>query len=300
MNEPTLPTARARSLPTLILLGALGAVAPLVLAQDAPPSQPPADAAKSPSGLVSQVLRQGTSTEKADGNDEVEVQFTGWDRTGKKFAGTQEGKPAKFSLSQVFPGWREGITLMRVGEKRRLWIPSNLGPQTTSGPKDAIFDVELLTVTSLPDPPKQLQSPDPTAERTLSGAFSKMVSAGKGTDKPDRSARVLLNYTLWSGDGRTIESTISRSRPTAFMLDRVMPAFAECVQLMVVGEKRLCWIPENVAAGQWPGAPKGMMVFEMEFLRLLAADSIQLGDKTKDLKSQGTPPPAKGGGGLSI
>lgn len=283
---------------TLALLVQLSPIGParLASAEEAPPAIPPATAERHSSGLVSQILKPGTSTEQPDANDEVEVQFTGWDNTGKKFSGTQPGKNAKFSLSQVFAGWREGLSMMKVGEKRRLWIPANLGPQhaTSVGSKEAIFDVELFAVIHLPDPPKFLDKPDPSAERTPSGAFSKRVSPGKGILKPDRDSRVLVNYTLWAGDGRTLESTVSRRRPTAFMLDRVMPAFAECVQQMVEGEKRLCWIPENVAAGQWPGAPKGMMVFEMEILTLLPDQAISLGDQTKG-KGQS---PKPGGGGF--
>ena len=58
------------------------------------------------------------------------------------------GQPSSFPLSNVIPGWTEGLQLMTVGEKRRFWIPANLayGDNPGSGKPAGtlIFDVELL------------------------------------------------------------------------------------------------------------------------------------------------------------
>lgn len=242
----------------------------------APPQTPPASAKKEASGLVTQVTKPGTGKEKPDANDMVEAHFAGWGPDGKKFASSYEsGKPASFSLSQVFPGWREGMMLMTEGETRRLWIPASLGPQhATTGPKEAIFEVELVTIHRIPNPPEALTKPDPAATRTSSGLFTKKLESGVGAKNPGPASRVLLNYTLWTTDGKTFDSTFSRKRPTAFMLDRVLPAFSEGVQQMVEGEKRRFWIPESLAGGQWPGSPKGMLVFEVELLTIMPDDSI--------------------------
>jgi FKBP-type peptidyl-prolyl cis-trans isomerase len=252
-------------------------LAPLPEPTHVPPTTPPPEAKREASGLVSQVLRQGTGKERPDANDMVEVHFAGWGPAGNKFASSYpSGKAASFSLSLVFPGWREGMMLMTAGEKRRLWIPANLGPQhATSGPKEAIFEIELESIIKVPNPPEHLQRPDPTATRTPSGLFTKKIQSGTGKIKPGPASRVLLNYALWTADGKTFDSTFSRKRPTAFMLDRVLPAFAEGVQLMVEGEKRLFWISEGLGGSQWPGSPKGMLVFEVEMLTLMPDDSIQ-------------------------
>ncbi len=256
---------------------------PLPGPKEAPPAIPPASAKKEASGLVTQVLRQGTGKVTPDANDVVDAHFAGWSPDGKKFASSYEsGKAATFSLSQVFPGWREGMMLMKVGEKRRLWIPASLGPQhATSGPKEAIFEVELVEIYSVPNPPASLQRPDPAATRTPSGLFTKKIQSGVGTVKPGTSSRVLLHYTLWTADGKTFDSTYARKRPTAFMLDRVLPAFAEGVQQMVEGEKRIFWISEALGGSQWPGSPKGMLTFEVEMLKLLPDDAIQPTDPDK-------------------
>ncbi len=270
----------------------------------APPKTPPAEAKREASGLVTQVMRPGTGKERPDANDMVEAHFAGWGPEGNKFASSYEsGKAASFSLSQVFPGWREGMMLMTVGEKRRLWIPASLGPQhATAGPKEAIFEVELEAIYKIPNPPASLGRPDADATRTPSGLFTKKIQSGTGNRKPGSASRVLLNYALWTTDGKTFDSTYSRKRPTAFMLDRVLPAFAEGVQLMVEGEKRLFWIPEALGGNQWPGSPKGMLVFEVEMLTIMPDDAIQPTDPEKAPQAGVKPavpsfPSPPGGGG---
>ena len=90
------------------------------------------------------------------GGQNVQVHYTGWLTNGTKFdSSVDRGLPFTFSigLGQVIPGWDEGVASMKVGGKRRLIIPSQLGygDQGAGGgqiPAGAtlIFDVELLGV----------------------------------------------------------------------------------------------------------------------------------------------------------
>lgn len=87
----------------------------------------------------------------------VTVHYTGWlnedGELGNKFDSSVD-RDEKFSfvvgVGMVIPGWDEGVLQMKVGEKRRLFIPSDLayGSQGAGGviPPDAdlIFDVELF------------------------------------------------------------------------------------------------------------------------------------------------------------
>jgi FKBP-type peptidyl-prolyl cis-trans isomerase FkpA/FKBP-type peptidyl-prolyl cis-trans isomerase FklB len=106
-----------------------------------------------PSGLQYQVLKPGTGP-KPKADDLVTVHYTGTLLDGTKFDSSYDhGGPATLPLAQVVPGWREGIQLMPVGSKYRLWIPASqgYGEQGTPGgpiPPNAtlVFDVELLGI----------------------------------------------------------------------------------------------------------------------------------------------------------
>src|SRR3989338_1676656 len=99
---------------------------------------------------VDKVLGAGPQTKTGQ---TVKVHYTGWLTDGKKFdSSVDRGQPFEFviGVGQVIKGWDEGVSTMKVGSKRKLIIPSNLGYGKTGAgnsiPPDSIlvFDVELL------------------------------------------------------------------------------------------------------------------------------------------------------------
>ena len=88
---------------------------------------PPANAERTASGLASSVLVPGTGTESPGPEDRAQVHYTGWTTDGKMFdSSVVRGEPIGLPLNRVIAGWQEGVQLMVVGEKRRLWIPEEL------------------------------------------------------------------------------------------------------------------------------------------------------------------------------
>lgn len=77
-----------------------------------------------------------------------------------------------------------------------------------------------------------------------------------------------VNYTGWSTDGKMFDSSITRGEPLTISLDQVISGWTEGVQMMVEGEKCRFWIPEALAYKGRPGAPAGMLVFDIELIRI--------------------------------
>ncbi|MEM6956515.1 MAG: FKBP-type peptidyl-prolyl cis-trans isomerase [Myxococcota bacterium] len=236
---------------------------------------PPADAERLPSGLASRVLIEGTSSEGPQSErDRVTVHYTGWTTDGERFDSSRErGESSTFPLNGVIAGWTEGVQLMRVGEHRRFWIPEDLAYQGRPGRPAGmlVFDVELIGVEPAPAAPPvpiDVAAVPPTATTTPSGLASRVLQAGSGTAHPTPTDRVEVHYTGWQTNGEMFDSSVTRGRPATFPLNRVIAGWTEGVQLMVVGETRRLWIPESLAYQGRPGAPQGMLVFDVELLAI--------------------------------
>ncbi|RKI03745.1 FKBP-type peptidyl-prolyl cis-trans isomerase [Corallococcus sp. AB004] len=109
---------------------------------------------KSESGLYTQDLVVGTGKEAVN-KSYVVVHYAGWLPDGSMFDNSRaRGEPIDFvvGVGDVIKGWDEGLVGMRVGGKRKLVIPSDLGYGSRGSapviPSDAVlvFDVELMNV----------------------------------------------------------------------------------------------------------------------------------------------------------
>jgi|SRR5215469_414044 len=139
---------------TLLAFVALGIASAMPQATASGPTKVDGKPKTTASGLQYWDIKVGTGATAAAGKT-VKVHYTGWLTDGKKFdSSVDRGQPFAFSLGagQVIKGWDEGVAGMKVGGKRQLRIPPELGygargaanvipPNST-----LIFDVELLDV----------------------------------------------------------------------------------------------------------------------------------------------------------
>lgn len=107
-----------------------------------------------PSGLQYWDIVVGTGATAVAGKP-VKVHYTGWLTDGKKFdSSLDRGQPFEFPLGagRVIKGWDEGVAGMKVGGKRKLTIPPELGYGSRGAGKvippnsTLLFEVELLAV----------------------------------------------------------------------------------------------------------------------------------------------------------
>ena len=270
LNRLTRPAAIA------LTLAALGAASASAQVSDlTPPSDltaPPADATKSATGLISKVLSRGTSEEKPAATDIVTVNYTGWSSDGRMFDSTSaRGNPSTFPLSRVMAGWKECVQLMVIGEKRRCWVPQDLAYKGQAGKPTGtvVFDIELLESRGSPTiPPPDVKEPPKDASRTPSGLAYKVLRKGTGFRHPDGLREVLVHYTGWTTDGKMFDSSIPRGAPTPMRLEDVIKGWSEGVQLMVEGERTRFWIPQDLVYKGQSGSPRGMLVFDIELVKI--------------------------------
>ena len=145
-------------LPSLVLLSC--SPTPIARTPPPPPLVPAVVTAKvggppvtTATGLEYQILKRGTGTVSPVASDTVTVHYHGTLLNGTVFdSSVQRGQPATFPLNGVIAGWTEGLQLMKVGDKFKFVIPSNLAygansPGPTIPPFSIlVFEVELLAI----------------------------------------------------------------------------------------------------------------------------------------------------------
>jgi peptidylprolyl isomerase len=241
-----------------------------------PGPKPPPDVAKAPDdavktkdGIASKVTQKGTGTVHPQPNDGVRVNYTIWAPDGRLLDGSKD-KPVLRPVSGTSEGWAEGVQLMVAGEKRTLWVPAAvaLPPRPGPPPTDVTMVIELVEILPGPKTPPDVKAPPKDAVVEKDGLATKVLTKGKGTVHPTKENSVTVQYAGWTTDGKMFDASYTRGEPATFPVGGVIPGWSEALQLMVEGEKRRVWVPEELAYKGQPGRPKGMLVFDVELVKI--------------------------------
>jgi peptidylprolyl isomerase len=115
-------------------------------------------------------------------------------------------------------------------------------------------------------PPANLKAPPATAAKKTFVISSVVLKPGTGKMRPGPTDTVTVNYTGWTTDGKTFDTT-SGGEPATFALNEVITGWTEGLQLMVEGETRRFWIPEQLAY-RGRREPYGTLVFDIELISI--------------------------------
>lgn len=141
------------------------------------------------SGLQYMVEKEGTGA-KPKATDSVKVNYLGTKIDGTKFDSSYDrGQPASFPLNGVIKGWSEGLQLMPVGSKYKLFVPADLaygenGPGQIGPNATLIFEVELLDIEKPSEKAAEKAGEAPKAGAAMKAVAPKVAKpAPKATDK---------------------------------------------------------------------------------------------------------------------
>jgi peptidylprolyl isomerase len=232
------------------------------------------------SGLQYLIEEKGQGDTPASGQV-VQVHYEGMLADGTVFDSSFErNEPITFPLGKgaVIPGWDEGISLLPVGSKAKLIIPSDLayGKMGAGGviPPNATlyFEVELVDILAgSPESPAKVNEADFTT--TDSGLKYADLQKGTGTT-PQKGQLIKIHYTGWLEDGTKFDSSLDWGQPYTFPIGEkaVMPGWDEGIATMKVGGKRQLIIPAELAFGE-EGAggvipPNATLIFEIELVEV--------------------------------
>ena len=141
-----------------------------------------------------------------------------------------------------------------------------------SGPEEATEETEVTenteTEPGMIPPPADVAAAPANADKTNSGLPRRVIEPGTGTEYPQPESVVTVHYTGWTTDGKMFDSSVARGEPIKFPLNKVIQGWREGVMLMVEGETRRLWIPQDLAYKGAEGPPKGMLVFDVQLLEI--------------------------------
>ena len=237
---------------------------------------PPATASKSKTGLAWVILDEGKGESGAAGDDEVQWHYRSWDPKGTLLFDTYEkGAPKDMKVRRMLAGYREAVSTMKVGERRRVWMPAKLARKKRKrrkavGPEgNRIVDIHLVGWAKAPPPPADLKKPPKSAKKLPSGLVMAVLKKGEGQLSPTEKDRVEVKYAGWRQKTGECFDFTGPDDTSNFGAGTVIKGWVEGLANMVEGDKVRLWIPAELAYKGKPSKPQGTLVFDVELLKII-------------------------------
>ena len=232
-----------------------------------------------PSGLHYTVMVEGKGP-KPDAYAKVKVHYKGMLMDGTEFDSTYRRKePFGFKLYQGRPeGLKEGIALMNVGAKYKLFIPPALGFGNrgigSKIPPNAglVYEVELISFEPGPEMPK-FREGNPDAQKTTEeGLIYEVLKEGTGPS-PGEGMLVDIEFSFWTLGGELVDSSVIRGAPWKMNVGKAREKIFNLGTLLLKegGRNRYVVPPELAFGKSGRGAlvpPNATLVFEMELMKV--------------------------------
>ena len=201
--------------------------------------------------------------------DRVQVMYDGRLNDGTVFDSSYErNSPASFGVSQVIPGWTEGLQLMSEGDEFIFYIPNELaygdqarGDVIKAG-DDLVFRVELQQVIQSPAPRATdaaawdqftpWESNREGVQSTGSGLEYVSLEAGPEEGASPQPGDIVVVYYEGRLDstGTVFDSAYARGQAALLQADRVIPGWVEALSIMRPGDRWLVHLPADLAYGE--------------------------------------------------
>lgn len=198
--------------------------------------------------LKTETLEEGKGPDKAEKNDILMMSYRGTLADGKQFDANVGKDAVPFALilgrGDVIKGWDQGLVGMKVGEKRKLSIPPDLGYGPVGNPPDIPANADLFFEVTLLG----------LIKSTNEGVYEfEDLKAGSGPQIKVGDT-VEVHYTATYTNGKQVDSTRERGSTVTLRVgatsgDRTVVGFDDGIRGMRPGGKRKLWIPPQLMFG---------------------------------------------------
>lgn len=238
------------------------------------------------SGLRYRIDNAGTG-DVAQPGDVMIVYLQGFLLTNQVFVSNFNTGPETidiFNNSDIIPGLKEGLSLLKNGEQGTFLLPSALAFGDAGGGNgvvspgepvgfvtqvQCIMNPEASVEDNFTEIEEYLADNGLTAEKTESGLYYIIEEEGDGVH-PIPSSTVTVHYHGYLTDGTVFDSSIDRGTPAQFPLSGVIPGWQEGIPLFSKGGKGKLLIPHTLAYGCNPPTDEipslGVLIFDVELI----------------------------------